>query len=355
MVARPNLPVPIGSPAGTGPVRVAAEAVASALEDASRAVPIWVNPVVARSLSRGSARTRAARLERLARVVLSADTSVASPEAVWSGSWERLDVPSAERLDRVIAQTWASPSTRNAMRDSVRCLVRAGWSQGCWTSEERDRLLAALQPEPPTFDGHRQQRGHIPPEEVARVFAALGKDPRLVARRDAALIALLIGCGLRRREACLLMMADLSSDHDFITVTGKGGKNRDVPLAPGVRRAVDGWLRYRGPADGHLLTPISRQRPAAVVERPMSPSAVAKVVHKHFGSKVSPHDLRRTAVGDLLDAGADLSVVARIVGHTNPAVTAQYDRRGMNALRTAVDRLHVPYVPSQPDEADGLG
>lgn len=274
---------------------------------------------------------------------MSTDSRITDPTDVWAADRSALPAEAFEAIDRGIRSVWDSLATRNAMRDSVRAVVREPLSAGVLTHDEATPMLNALRPEKPVRDEEKQARGHVPPERTVKVFADLARDDSLTARRDAALIALLVGAGLRRDEAVSADLADLDTDCETLVVAGKGGVVREVPFSPGVRRAVRAWVAQRGEEPGPLLNPVTKTKPrGAVAGRRLSASTVAQAVARRYGDDVAPHDLRRTFTGDLLDSGADLSVVSKILGHVSPATTAGYDRRGHTARRAAVERLDVP-------------
>ncbi|HEU5223047.1 MAG TPA: site-specific integrase [Candidatus Lumbricidophila sp.] len=319
-------------------------AVERALVDSRALTPEFVHRTVALSLARGSDKTAMLRLERLARVVMQADARITDPMDVWSADWTALPAQAFEVLDRSIKQHWGSVATRNAMRDSVRAVLRESLHAGLLTHDRATPLLNAMRPEKAVKDAEKQARGHVQPDRVREVFHQLALDRSPTARRDAALVALLVGAGLRRDEACSLGMDALDAQRDRITVQGKGGVVRDVPLAPGVRRAIGAWLRARGDEPGWLLTPLTKRVPRhAIAASRLSTNTVAQIVSRRFGADVQPHDLRRTFAGNLLASGVDLSVVSKLLGHANPATTAGYDRRGFSARQAAVDGLNVPF------------
>ncbi len=162
--------------------------------------------------------------------------------------------------------------------------------------------------------------------------------------RDAALLAVLYGCGLRRGELAGLDVEDFDPDDCSIAVHGKRNKQRTVYLSGGGCRYVAAWLEHRGNAPGPLFCPVDQtgeirfsrlrgESVAYIVKRLQQAAGV-----EHF----SAHDVRRTTITDLLDAGVDVLTVQKLAGHADVTTTARYDRRGEKAKRRAGQSLDLP-------------
>ncbi len=161
-----------------------------------------------------------------------------------------------------------------------------------------------------------------------------------VAARDLAVLTLLYGCGLRISEALSLTAADLPLG-DSLRITGKGGKERIVPVIPAACQAVD---RYVGLCAFHLTpeAPIFR----GVRGGPLSPRQVQKTMANAralLGLPVTatPHAMRHSFATHLLNAGGDLRAIQELLGHASLSTTQAY---------TAVDtaRLMEVYETSHP-------
>jgi site-specific recombinase XerD len=183
-----------------------------------------------------------------------------------------------------------------------------------------------------------------------------GEPPTVTPKdhRDAALVAAGYGCGLRRHEIAGLELADLDLAQRRFVVRGKGNKERVVPIPPGAVRALRAYLDVRGDEPGPLF--VRSKKGGQFVQMvtsdqgrlaPITDQAVYHILQRRSEEAVvapfSPHDLRRTYIGDLLDEGADLSVAQKLAGHADPSTTAGYDRRGERAKEQAAARLNVPY------------
>jgi integrase len=138
---------------------------------------------------------------------------------------------------------------------------------------------------------------------------------------------------------------------------GKGRKDRIVYASNGSADALADWISLRGSEPGALFHPINKGD--RIIPRRLTDQAILVIVRKRAEeanvARFSPHDLRRTFVSDLLDAGADISTAKRLAGHSSEATTGRYDRRGEEAKKKAARLLHVPYVRrDHPQPLDGI-
>ena len=188
--------------------------------------------------------------------------------------------------------------------------------------------------------------------ELSALMATCSADPTPAGPRDAALIALLSRGGLRRSEAVALDLADYVPDTGGVTVrNGKGRKDRTTYLDGGSAAALADWLMVRGATAGALLCPVNKA--GRITIRRLSDQAVLGALQKRAKQATvrafSPHDLRRTFISDLLDAGADIATVQRMAGHASPETTSRYDRRGEATKRRAASLLHLAYTARTDD------
>jgi integrase/recombinase XerD len=177
--------------------------------------------------------------------------------------------------------------------------------------------------------------------EVSRLLdGPCGTEPRDL--RDRALLELLYGCGLRAAEACDMGLADVRLESGSMRVTGKGGKQRVVPVGGAATAALERYLargRPRMAAGGH-----SQRLFVSVRGRPLHPSDVRRslqrALHRAGVAERSPHALRHTFATHLLEGGADLRSIQDMLGHASVGTTQVYTHVSMRHLRAAHRNAH---------------
>ncbi len=178
-----------------------------------------------------------------------------------------------------------------------------------------------------------------------------------VAARDAAVVTLLYGCGLRISEALGLTGAQVPLPAT-LRVIGKGGKERVVPVIAPARDAVAAYLRLcpwpAGPA-----APLFR----AVRGGPLSPRAIQKVMEAArlqlgLPATATPHAMRHSFATHLLTAGGDLRTIQELLGHASLSTTQAYTAVDAARLMEVYDRAHpharpAPSADARPRDAGG--
>jgi integrase/recombinase XerC len=224
------------------------------------------------------------------------------------------------------------------------------------------RQLAALR----SFARHLEREGHgtasafaairtpkvernLPrPLSAASAIAVTDTETRVgdtkkpwVLARDAAVLALLYGAGLRISEALGLQRRDAPINGiDTVTVTGKGAKKRTVPVIPAIGRALEEYLHlcpYTVPPEGPLFV--------GARGGPLSPRIIQLAVEELRGAlglpdSATPHALRHSFATHLLAGGGDLRGIQELLGHASLSTTQLYTKVDSARLMDAFDAAH---------------
>ncbi|MBC2664121.1 tyrosine recombinase [Novosphingobium flavum] len=162
---------------------------------------------------------------------------------------------------------------------------------------------------------------------------------RAEAVRMLTLLELLYGSGLRATELVSLPLNAVPRDAPFLTITGKGGQQRMVPVSTRARQALSRWLALR-PAGGRHLFPsrgagghLTRVRLFQLLRELALRTGIAP-------EKISPHVLRHAFATHLLEGGADLRVLQTLLGHADIATTQIYTHVDSARLVALVNARH---------------
>jgi site-specific recombinase XerD len=225
--------------------------------------------------------------------------------------------------------------------ERVKGVKQEGVRAGNWlTQEEAEKLV--------NMPIHRYRR-----EEI----------PALKAVRDQAILALMIGTGLRRAEVAALACAQIQQRDGrwaIIDLTGKRGRLRSIGLPPWVKVALDRWTQAAGVRDGRLFRALNKDGHLAGQVRTkggyrtdgnLTPQAIYSIVAEHVTAAgyinrkgepaLAAHDLRRTAAALALKGGADLRQIQQMLGHASITTTERYLEPMRNLQVTAGDFIRI--------------
>jgi integrase/recombinase XerD len=245
------------------------------------------------------------------------------------------DLTEADRNDLArLAGKWAdlAPSTvarkASALRQFYGFLVDEGLRE--------DDPSAAL-PRPATRRPLPKILSHTGVEALFARAELEAEGERPAAVRLLAFLELLYGSGLRASELVSLPLAAVPRDAPFLTIIGKGGQQRMVPVSGRARQALSRWLAVR-PAEGKFLFPSRGEHLTRVRLFQLLKELAARAGLDP--AKLSPHVLRHAFATHLLEGGADLRVLQTLLGHADIATTQIYTHVDAARLVALVNERH---------------
>ncbi|MDX1481827.1 MAG: tyrosine recombinase XerC [Woeseiaceae bacterium] len=187
--------------------------------------------------------------------------------------------------------------------------------------------------------GAKRLPGNLDADRMARLLDIPGEGP--IVARDRAILELLYSSGLRLAELAGLDIADVDFADATVHVTGKGNKDRIVPVGRHALEALRIWLGERPDLADPLETALFvSQRGARLAPR----SIQARVDHwarrQGIDSRVHPHLLRHSFATHLLESSHDLRGVQELLGHANIATTQVYTHLDFQHLAQIYDQTH---------------
>jgi integrase len=270
------------------------------------------------------------RLLRLKQMVLDAVTS-ANSKRNYAKALDDLFVFAAGRpLTRALLMEWRaamdklSPSTVNVRLSAMRKMVTEAQHNGMLSAEEAENLAGV-----PNLRQKGTRLGNWLTREQAKELLQVPDRSKLKGKRDYVILALLVGCALRRQELASLYIEDIQMREGrwvIADLRGKGGRVRTVAVPIWVKQGINAWTTAAELEDGRLLRSISKS--GKLNGEALSDWAIWSVVEQsakeigieHFGA----HDLRRTCAKLCRKAGGDLEQIKFLLGHSSIRTTERY-------------------------------
>ncbi len=256
------------------------------------------------------------------------------------GAFSKLVV---EEYRTSLATAGLAPSTINVRLSALRKLAAQAAEAGLLSAD----LASGIQ----NLKGARKlgvRAGNWLTKEQASQLLHAPATGTLKGKRDRALLALLLGCGLRRSELAALRFEEIQQREGrwaLPDLVGKGGRVRTVPLPAWVKCAVDQWTVAAELSEGNVFRAIDKK--GTVWGQGITPKVIWWVV-LHYAQqvgipKLAPHDLRRTCAKLCRAAGGDLEQIQLLLGHASIQTTEQYLGTRQNLVEAVNDRLGLEW------------
>lgn len=230
-----------------------------------------------------------------------------------------------DKFIEILGQTGRRPATIARKLSSLKQFFKYLFETGCTPYNPLESFTA---PKISRYHPH-----YLSPSEISGIIESIDTKNE-IGKRDRAVIELMYGCGLRISEVLNFKLADIEFEAGFVRVTGKGNKQRLVPLGDFARKALENYLALREdkPATRYVNN-IFITRSGRKFSRVGLWKAIKKrIMQSGVTKNVTPHTFRHSFATHMLEGGADLRLVQEMLGHADITTTQIY---------TTIDRDYI--------------
>ena len=258
--------------------------------------------------------------------------------------WHLLQPEHVIALVAALREDGYAPNTSSLYVNAVRGVMNEAWRLNLISQEHLLRMRTVKAAAGTRLSQGRNLRRSL----IREMMEVCASDPRPQGLRDAAVIGILYGSGMRKSESVNLDLAQINFEERSLRVIGKGNKEL-IKYAPDwAFTKLQAWLAFRreqlkeGEQDDNFLfnricrgSHITRER---ITKHAIY--YIARQRGEQVGVKIMPHDFRRSFITRVIEEH-DLSIAQKLAHHTNIQTTASYDVRDDNERRRAVDRFDL--------------
>lgn len=251
--------------------------------------------------------------------------------------WNIIEYQHLATIRNLLQEQGKSANTINLTLSALRGVMKTCFNLGLISADQL-MLLSDIK----RVRGKRLPSGRsLSRQEIKKLYRVCIQDKPVAGIRDYAIIALMLATGIRRSEVINIDLADYNSRSGQLNIqSGKGNKQRITYLNTDSRKIVRQWINSRGQQEGALFNPITKS--GTIQHRQLTSQAIYQIIRQRAEQAAiapcKPHDLRRTFVTQLLEAGIDINTARQLAGHTDIQTTARYDLRDEKSQRKAIKK-----------------
>ena len=256
--------------------------------------------------------------------------------------WHQLQPGHITALVAALRADGYAPNTSSLYVNAIRGVMNQAWQQSLITQDHLLKIRAVK-----AGGGTRLSKGrNLRRTLIRELMDVCAADPRPQGLRDAAIIAILYGSGMRKSESVNMDLSQINVAERSLQVMGKGNKEL-IKFAPAwAFEKLEAWLAFRrahlpeGVSDDNFLFNRIRRGNHITRERITKHAIyyIAKQRGKQVGVNIMPHDFRRSFITRVIEE-YDVSIAQKLAHHANIATTVSYDMRDDNERRNATDRF----------------